>query len=99
MSNRRELLNARRDVEHAASILAAIERLPRRKGSLVIWTNGIVWRRLGDDSWEALHRDNGWQSDTETYGTFPSAHVASAAGTWNSVTQIKRLPDSVGLSE
>lgn len=92
MRTRNELLKARRDAEHASAVLAAVEALPSRKGSLVTWQNGVVWRRLGDDEWEPLHRDNRYVRESDTYGVFSSAHVASSAGLFLPVVRLKRLP-------
>ena len=49
--NQRELRKARHRAEEAAAELAAIEALPRRRGSRVIWHNGVEWTREGDDAW------------------------------------------------
>lgn len=97
MRNRKELRDARRKAEEARVSLLNIEALPRRAGSLVQWgapgrSDGVIWRRVGDDQWEPLHRDNGYEPQAE-FGTFPSAHVAN---TWQGWAQIKRLPDDAG---
>lgn len=93
MSNRRELQDARRKAEHALFVVEAIERLPRRKGSMILWSNGVIWRRVGDDEWEPLHRaDSEYIADREQYGVFGSAHVATSAGNFSEWTQIKTLP-------
>jgi len=76
MANRRELRNARRKAAEAADLLERIERLPRRVGQKVRWSNGVVWTREGDDAWraEAVQTDGTlWVDDV----TYPSAHVAS----------------------
>ena len=93
MSNRQELLNARRAADRATAELAAIESLPRRKGALVLWDNEVVWRRLGDDSWEGLHASEQYEPYPETYGAYSSKHVATSAGLFHPWTVLKRLPD------
>lgn len=91
MGNRRELAKARKAVDLATATLAAVEALPRRKGSLVLWRNGVVWRRIGDDEWEPMHAPD-YVPDPENYGTFQSSHVATSAGSFHPVTHLKRLP-------
>lgn len=93
MSNRRELLRARRQMEIAIATLAAVEALPRRKQSLVIWGNGVVWRRIGDDQWVPLHSNTRYVPDLENFGMYPSEHVATSAGSFHPVLHIKQLPD------
>jgi hypothetical protein len=68
MGNQLELKRARRAAENAQRILEAVENLPRRRGSKVTWSNGVVWTRVGDNRWVS----NG----TPPYA-YPSAHVAS----------------------
>ena len=75
MSNRHELAKARRKAENAANELAWIEALPRRTGSVVRWSNGVLWRREGDDDW----RPNSYPVQP-----YSSAHVAS--GSWAHAT-------------
>lgn len=71
--NQRELRLARKKAQEAADELAAIEALPRRRGSTVTWSNGIVWTREGDDAWRP-HDD----ADPDYEGPlYPSAHVAA----------------------
>ena len=71
MRNRHELAQARRKAENAANELAWIEALPRRKGSVIRWSNGVIWRREGDDDWRAAYFPD------ERYS---SSHIAS--GEW-----------------
>jgi hypothetical protein len=93
MSNRNELRNARRDLERAQATLALIEALPRRKGSLVQWgENGVIWRRIGDDQWEPLHRSDNYIPQPE-FGTYPSAHVAVTWQGWRQITSLPALTD------
>lgn len=68
---------ARRRVEDAQRSLADIERLPRRVGQQVIWTNGVVWTRVGDDRWRPWSEH---QPDDMPDLLYPSEHVAS--GHW-----------------
>lgn len=49
----------------------AIQSLPQRVGSSVVWANGLVWTRTGDDQWMADDHPIG-------QGAYPSAHVATA---------------------
>jgi hypothetical protein len=72
-------------------LLAAVEALPRRKGSLVIWGNGVVWRRIGDNEWEPLHSNQRYVPDREHFGLYPSSHVAMCWGVH--AEHLKRLPD------
>jgi len=71
MATPRELRDARKRLESAANELLQIEALPRRKGSKVRWSNGVVWTRMGDDVWVP----------DEENTKFPSAHVATV-GRW-----------------
>lgn len=73
MSNPRELRNARRKVAEAQESLDGILALPRRKGSTVTWSNGVVWTRLNDDQW--LPWSEG-QPEDMAIRHYPSAHVA-----------------------
>lgn len=77
MSNRRELAHARRRVEDAQRTLADIERLPRRIGQQVIWSNNVVWTRVGDDQWRPWSENQPADMPDTLYS---SAHVAS--GVW-----------------
>lgn len=77
MSNARELAKARRLVKNAQQSLAEIERLPRRIGQQVIWSNGVVWTRIGDDQWRPWSEG---QTPEMTVPIYRSAHVAS--GVW-----------------
>lgn len=80
--NRNELRNARRAANEAAATLEGILALPRRRGSLVRWANGVVWRREGDDDWRP---DGHWDGERAVHDIDPvnaairysSAHVAS----------------------
>ena len=74
MSNRRELAQARKALEQAHANLAAIEALPRRVGSQVVWSNGVVWTRDGDNRW--LPPSASQPDDMPTF-PYTSAHVAS----------------------
>lgn len=67
MSNRKELLNARRKAQDAVDMARWIEELPRRVGQSVRWSNGVVWTRAGDDD---------WRPHTSPEESYPSAHVA-----------------------
>ena len=74
MSNRKELRDARRRRDEAQQSLDAIRALPRHRGAQVVWSNGVVWTREGDDAWRP--------STTGDVGDWvpslhPSAHVAS----------------------
>lgn len=81
MANPRELRNARRKHEEARDSYRAIKRLPRRIGQQVVWSNGVVWTRTGDDQ---------WQPDSEPSWRYPSAHVASLP--WQPHTPPKETP-------
>ena len=72
--NQRELRAARRRAEEAAAELAAIEALPRRRGSRVIWHNGVEWTREGDNAWRPTptHHDADYAPPL-----YSSTHVAS----------------------
>lgn len=70
MSNPKELRDARRKADEAATMLVRIEKLPRRVGQSVRWGNGVVWTRAGDDDWSP-EGEPGWH--------YPSAHVAEFA--------------------
>lgn len=83
MSNRKELRDARRKVEDAASSLKGIESLPRRIGQTIDWPNGVRWVRIGDDAWEARHASENYERHPqydEYFGTYPSSHVAWGLG-------------------
>lgn len=69
MSNRRELERARAKEAAAIASRVGVEGLPRRIGSSVTWGNGVVWIRVGDDSWSP----NGVEGPEWLY---PSDHVA-----------------------
>ena len=90
MGNAKELRKARDAFDRARRTLEAIEHLPRRRGSLVLWTNGVVWQRLGDDEWESLHVEDGYEPHGEY--KFDSEHVATSAGSFSPWSQINRLP-------
>lgn len=86
MSNRNELKRAREKAGYAEAALGAIQRLPRRVGQCVRWTNGVIWERVGDDQWRPWHFDDGeWGSDDEAYGFFSSEHVGTSADLWNPI--------------
>ena len=79
--NRRELQKARRIAREASESLAAILRLPRRKHARVLWGNGVVWERYGDDDWRPV----GYMREGVLEAALPadidrrysSAHIAS----------------------
>lgn len=72
MSTPKELVRARERLAEAQESLDAISALPRRKGSVVIWSNGVVWVRQKDDDWvQADAPTNEWHWHTQ------SEHVAS----------------------
>lgn len=78
MGNRKELRDARRRAADAVAELAAIEALPRRIGSRVRWTNGVIWERVGDDAWEPRFENDGYERHADHdqfYGISPSLHV------------------------
>jgi hypothetical protein len=83
--NPRELREARRVANEAAAILEGILALPRRKGSRVIWRNGVIWERRGDDDWRPVAHTVGDEivptpEDQQT--RYRSAHIASF-GFWD----------------
>src|SRR5690606_39748459 len=51
VANPKELKRARRKAEDARWEAWAVERLPRRVGQTVRWSNGVIWTRAGDDDW------------------------------------------------
>lgn len=77
MSNRKELLTARRKAAEAAAELAGIESLPRRRGQRVRWSNGVIWTREGDDQWRPTS-SAGYIGDM----LYSSAHVAATRTPW-----------------
>lgn len=74
MSNRNELRRARRRLADAQANLDRIMKLPRRIGARVVWSNDIIWTRVGDDQWEprSPHQPEGYRTPLYT-----SSHVAS----------------------
>lgn len=76
MSNPRELRAARRRVLEAQTSLDNILALPRRSGAQVVWSNGVVWTRVGDDQWLPWSENEPAEMPKTVY---PSAHVASGA--------------------
>ena len=80
MRNRKELRDARAKAARAAAEVEWIEALPRRRGELVVWDNGVVWQRAGDDAWIPIAHAGG-EADTIEREPYSSAHVASWAGT------------------
>lgn len=91
MSNRQELLRARRARDEAQATLDAIQRLPRRKGARVRWPNGVTWERYGDDDWRAviLTDEHGWEFvvfDSDNVSRrYSSEHVATVSS-WERVS-------------
>ncbi|AYD87346.1 hypothetical protein SEA_VALENTINIPUFF_45 [Microbacterium phage ValentiniPuff] len=77
MANRKELRDARRKAAEATASLQAIASLPRRVGSLVMWNNGVIWERRGDDDWHAV-------AHTLADGTVEAPDPVSAAVRYSS---------------
>lgn len=74
MTNRHELSAARKRLTEAADSLAGIQALPRRVGQQVVWSNGVVWTRAGDDRWTPWSASQPADMPELVYS---SAHVAS----------------------
>lgn len=75
MANRKELRDARRKAVEAARIADEIAALPRRVGQQVIWSNGVIWTRVGDDQWQS-------QFDEMDEPLYPSVHIVMYSGFW-----------------
>lgn len=75
MANRKELRYYRRRAEEAAALAASVRALPRHVGDRVVWPNGVVWERVGDDRWSALGDGHSREHP------YSSGHVASFAWT------------------
>lgn len=75
MSNRRELRAARAKLARAQAELEAVEALPRRVGSRVQWSNGVIWTRVGDNAWLPWSAN---QPDDMPERHYESVHVATA---------------------
>lgn len=75
MANRKELRDARRKAAEAQRIADEIAALPRRVGQQVIWANGVIWTRVGDDRWRSQYEEPGEP-------VYPSAHIVSFPGFW-----------------
>ena len=83
--NPKELRHARKVANDAAAMVQAIEALPRRRGSRVRWSNGVVWERYGDDDWRPIAHYIGnvltASLPEEIARSYPSSHVAQF-GNW-----------------
>jgi hypothetical protein len=94
VSNPRELRNARRKLAAAQSELDGILSLPRHRGAQVVWSNGVVWTRAGDDTWLPW---TGGQNPEWTVVAYSSAHVAS--GTITRVAPSGGIPTPIEGTE
>ena len=74
MANPNELKLARKSFENAKRILDGVKALPRRRGSKVVWSNGVTWTRVGDNKWDPSSSHN---PDYKHAWPYSSAHVAS----------------------
>lgn len=74
MSNRKELRAARAKLANAQAELTAIEALPRRIGARVQWSNGVIWTRVGDNTWLPWSAS---QPDDMPEIHYDSVHVAT----------------------
>jgi len=89
MKNPVERYRASRKLAIAEDVFLAVKALPSKVGSMILWgKNGLVWRRVGDDQWEPLHKGHGYEPLSE-FGIFPSDHVATPRSAW---FEIKQLP-------
>lgn len=62
---------AQRKYLKAGEAWRLVAALPGRIGSRVLWTNGVLWERVGPNGWKAISDDSGrgeW---------WPSEHVVS----------------------
>lgn len=93
MANPKELRKYRRRAQEAAETLALVEALPRRVGSLIQWgENGLIWQRVGDDAWVALHEVYGYVPQPQgLLGYHPSDHVARVGQGWKRISQLPPL--------
>ena len=74
MANPNELKLAQERFESTKRILAAVEALPQKVGSKVMWSNGVTWTRLGDNKWEGVSTH---APDYRSPWPASSAHLAS----------------------
>lgn len=84
MRNQYELKRVREKFAEASWALEQVQNLPRRKGSRILWDNGVVWTRVGD---------NDWRADDLPDIPYPSEHVATI-GSWTALGPRERLREN-----